>query len=261
MDFHQLFKKNVKIKIINFKKDYLFIFINLNPLFNFLLKIYDSIELFIDYDLNNEVDFNNIFLNFKNNLEYNHNKLKIYTLNNLTNNIFNNNNSSVLSKIIDLNSINYIEDIYNNIFGIPFSIYHLYQNINRIDLIEDKVYNNHLNKFNNFSYIFSSSYYHSNESDYPIFIYKYNFYNSNDTYYNFWYKSEEEFYFFGKVIENCEELYLNIEDQNWIEFTMILNLSKIKKKVIYYSSHIDEHNIILLNKRFPKLSDWIFIRI
>lgn len=274
MNYEDLFMKKIYIKIINFNINKLYIFIQLNGLFNFLLKIYDSIELFIDNDFNQKkyIEFINIFLNFQDNKNINNsfgeknknliniiyeNKIKINNIDHLTNNII----YTKLFKIIDLNNSYNIEDIYNNIFGIPYSISLKYQHFFRNENKENELYLYHINKFNNFSYIFTSSFYHLIDSEFPIFNYKKNIYkDQNHPFHNFWYKNEDNFYLFGKIIENCNELYIYIQDSDFLELSLILNLHKIKKKYIYYKNH-HLNKLILLKKREPKLSDWNFVLI
>lgn len=258
MDFRDLYKKNIHIQIIGLNKDNLYVFIHLNGLFNFLLKIYESVELLIDSNLDDNIEFNNIFLNFH--------KDKFKILNSRLNS--RHGDMNILFKRIDLTEVYYIEDIYNSVFGIPYSLSFIYKNINRHSEREDEVYNFYLERFNNFPYIFSSL--SSNDSiisekEYmtPLWcgqdnlqsrlclIYTYG--PDSNPYYNFW-------YLFGRVLENCEELHLNMSDQKWIELSMILDLSKVKRRVIYYSDK-DKDKYNILKKRYPKLIDWIFVKI
>ncbi len=169
--------------------------------------------------------------------------------------------NNILIKIIDFEKIENIKYLYENIFSIPYSLRFLNKNIFRFNDIENNLYNFHINKFNNFSYIFCSSYYHKKDSNYAIFIFLHNFYKSildfENPFFKSWYYNGDPFYIYGKIIENSEELYIHINDIEWLELCSILDLSKIKSKNIYYNNINKKELEYLKNEIY--LFDWNYI--
>ncbi len=286
MYLNDLFKKNINIYIINFNKKDLHYFIGINSLLNYLTKIYEVFIYFYDienFDNYNEEFFKMIFnynINYSflgknnknNNSNQNDNQLlfldkknseykNINYINNKINiNEINNNNKNFV-KIIDFKKVENIKYLFETIFNVPYSLRFSNKNIFRFIDAENNLYNYHLNKFNNFPYIFCSSYYHLKESNYAVYIFLYNFYKSildfENPFFKSWYYNKDPFYIYGKIIENSEELYIHIDDIEWLELCSILDLSKIKSKNIYYNKkNIKELNN-LKNNIF--LFDWNLI--
>lgn len=296
MYFNDLFKKNLYIHILNFEKNNIYLLFGIHNILNYLSQFFDIFIYFyndidnFDKDILKLIIPKNISLNisikdtkikFKNNIYeensfsqldlLNKNNLKINNNSSLEKNILNQKmiesiNKDSIFRIIDFHinkNLNLI-DIYESIFSIPISIRYSkkYLNLNRLNELENDLYLFHLSKFNNFPYIFCSSFYHLKESNFAVFIYLFNFYKKNldfeNPFYKSWYYKEESFFYFGKIIENAEEIYIHIQDIEWFEFILNLNLSKIKKKILYYEK---KDIIIIQNLKFynPLLFDWQFI--
>ncbi len=288
MLFNDLFKKNLIIHIHNHEKKYLHYFFGLNSLLHYLSNIYSiqiyfhskvddfendllqitipsNIELNIVKKKNNDNFDQNYFLkknvnkkNHKNqnqnleNYEYLHSiKIENYDLNN-----------NIL-KTIDFYKVNNIESLFEDIFNIPYSIRFSNKNLLKRCLnSENNLYKYHLKKFNNQPYIFCSSFYHLNDSPHAIFIFFYNFYKKNldidNAFYDSWYNNNDPFYFYGKIIENAEEIYIHFQDIEWFELFIHLDLTHVSKKSIYYHSHhLEDLNLKKKNNLF--LYDWDFI--
>lgn len=236
-----IFYKSVKeFDQINFFKNYKYNTIKIEDDLS-----YSKINSFISDNLNNSIsiDYEDIIQNLL-----------------LKNKEFKNNNN--LIKVIDLKNIKNIKLIYENIFSIPFSINHKQLNLNRFIKKENELYNFHIDKFNNFSYIFCSSYYHLKDSEYAIYIYLFNFYKKINDFENpffiSWYNNNDPYFLYGKIIENAEEIYIHINDIEWIEYIISLDLTKIKKKNLYYNNE-NLSKINQLKKKYIKLFDWNLI--
>lgn len=216
---------------------------------------------------------NNITISLKNELYY---YLKLYHLLNKIYLYFDNiyivttEKYKIINNLIfyNLNNVKFIENSSNNIFykddfeflkelKINNYIFN-FKNQSKIfrDFNQENTYYSKFRNKVNDNYIF---YYNSNENFRIInyfgkkYIYNpfYNFYDSDNKYYNNWVKLNTDYFtFFYKIILNADELH--IFDIDMLYLILEIDTNNISKKYFYY------HDLLIKEKE-DRLKDWHII--
>lgn len=150
--------------------------------------------------------------------------------------------------------------LYEEICKVPYSIRLYEKNLKNRDVNkEEEYYQKHIERYQCLPYLFCTSYYgEDNEKSLPIYIIKNPYFHDNiyDTY---WYESgDRSKYHTLKIIENAEEIHLQSDEKEWMELMYFLDLTKVKRRVIYYQ---DEEEIVRIQSFYPWLTFFHFIKI
>lgn len=149
--------------------------------------------------------------------------------------------------------------LYEEICKVPYSIRFYEKNLrNREFVKEEEYYKKHVERYHGLPYIFCTSQYNEeNDNSIPIYILIHPYYHDNiyDTY---WYDLRDRSkYDIIKIMENAEEIHIQSDEKEWMEIMYFLDLTKVKRRVIYYR---DEEEIEKIEKYYPWLHFFHYIQ-
>jgi len=130
---------------------------------------------------------------------------------------------------------------YNIDRGIPYHIRFLYERLNRNIEKENEIKNNIISCYENVIPHFASSYLlknyiHTDHTNIPFLTFDHHFYDNDidHPYYHCRFPiTSSEYLYLGSYIENIEELHIHGDDTFWLEIIVYMDLSKIKKRILY----------------------------
>ena len=164
-----------------------------------------------------------------------------------------NNNWEILKSnfLIGKHPYLYFKTFYTQL-NLNYELRYLYEKINRDYITEKNFYNKTMINYNGkYKFVYDLIKNEIMEDDIPIFSPYKNYYNIHSKFYNLWNNNiSNNIFDYSIILENSSEIHLSFNE--FMSLSMLLDLSKIKKKYIYT-------NITNIKDYHKNLSDWKII--